>query len=144
MSTWAATTETCLSTIKRLYELREKYKDAPAVIVAICSALNDISLSLTKIQGRLQQLQHLSEGWRPHPALSQVIDTALTGVSLIFSSIDAEIQRITAAGRSNSSWIRPWRLRLRMIRSESRWNDLLGLIHSQQRFLILSIDLLQT
>ncbi|KAK4442357.1 hypothetical protein QBC34DRAFT_387379 [Podospora aff. communis PSN243] len=138
----ASTTGTCLTTIKKLYDLQEKYQDTPVIIVAICSESTVISASLAQIQGLLLQRQDLAHVWKSqHTEMPLVLDQALTGCMVVFSCLDAEIQRITA-GAADVSRIR-WRSRARMVWNESHLNDLLSSMRGQQTAITTLIQLLQ-
>ncbi|KAM7220122.1 hypothetical protein V8F06_004450 [Rhypophila decipiens] len=56
-----STIATCLSTAKKLYDLQEKYKDAPVVVVSIGSESNVILASLTQMQMLLLQRKTLAD-----------------------------------------------------------------------------------
>ncbi|KAK4123924.1 hypothetical protein N657DRAFT_681038 [Parathielavia appendiculata] len=137
----AQTTAICLTTIKSLYNLREKFKDAPMVVTAICAESTVISTSLAQIQSLLLQMPNLARQWALRTELPIVLDQALTGCMLIFSCIEAEIQRIT--GGVQNVALKRWRSRLRMMWSESQLNDLLSSIRGQQTAMTLLIQLLQ-
>jgi hypothetical protein len=137
----AQLTTTCVTTVKRLYDLREKYKNTPVVIVAICSESTVISASLAQIQSLLLQRHDFTDIWKSHTELPTVLDQAVTGVIVIFNLLDAEIRRITAE-TSDPSRIQ-WRSRLRMLWNESQLNDLLSSIRGQQTAITLLIQLLQ-
>jgi hypothetical protein len=84
-------------TVKKLYELREKYQDTPMIIVAICSESTAISASLAQIQSLLLHRQDLAHVWKSqYTEMPMVLDQALTGCMVVFSCLNAEIQRITA------------------------------------------------
>ena len=126
---------------KRLYDLREKYKDTPVVLASICSESTVISASLAQIQSLLLQRQDLADVWKSRTELPVVLDQALTGCMVIFSCLEDEIQRVTS-GASEPSRIR-WLSRLRMLWNEAQLNDLLGAIRGQQTAITLLIQLLQ-
>ncbi|KAK3369490.1 hypothetical protein B0T24DRAFT_596229 [Lasiosphaeria ovina] len=93
-------TASCLSTTKKLYNLREKYKDAPMAVVSICSESNVIAASLAQIQSLLLQREDFANVWQSRTELPAVLYCALTGCLVVFSCLEIEIQR-TMAGVSN-------------------------------------------
>ena len=134
---------TCLSTTKCLYDLQAKYKNAPMIIVSICSELHLLSASLAKVESLLLHHRHnLVEVWQSRTDLPALLDAALAGCTMVFSSLDTQVQRITDAGK-NPGWIQ-WRPRLRTLWNEQQLNDLLGGLRGQQGALNLLIQLLQT
>ncbi|KAK4106750.1 hypothetical protein N658DRAFT_491374 [Parathielavia hyrcaniae] len=146
----AQTTGICVASIKSLYDLQAKFKDAPTVVTAIISESSVISASLAQLQSLLFQRPGLArqQQWgasRTDTDLPAVLDQALTGCMLVFSCLEAEIQRITGApGRSpEAAALRRWRPRLRLMWSESQLNDLLTSIRGQQTAMTLLIQVLQ-
>ncbi|KAK3387788.1 hypothetical protein B0H63DRAFT_509510 [Podospora didyma] len=135
------TTASCLKTTKSLYDLNEKFKDAPMAAVSICSESSVISASLAQIQGLLLQRHDLADVWKSRTELPVVLDNALTGCMVVFSCLDAEIQRIVA-GASDPSKIR-WRSRARLLWNETKLNELLSSLRGQQTAINLLISLLQ-
>ncbi|KAH6987169.1 hypothetical protein EDB80DRAFT_731455 [Ilyonectria destructans] len=134
-------TVTCLKTTKYLYDLQQKYKNAPIVVVSICSESTVISASLAKIQSLLLQRLDLSTTWKSQSGLGSVLDTTLTGCMVLYSCLDTELQAITA-GTTDANQIR-WKARVRSVWNEEKLHELLIAIRGQQTAITLLIQLLQ-
>ncbi|KAK4212322.1 hypothetical protein QBC37DRAFT_466036 [Rhypophila decipiens] len=118
---------TCLSVAKKLNDLREKYKDAPVVVVSICSESNVILACLSQMQMLLLQKKTLAD---LPPELPAVLDQAVTGCTMVFSCLELEMQRMDS-GTSESARL-PWKARFRFIWNETKLNELLGALRGQQ------------
>ncbi|KAM7186690.1 hypothetical protein V8F33_011677 [Rhypophila sp. PSN 637] len=133
-----STIATCLSVVKKLNDIREKYKDAPVVVVSICSESNVILASLTQMQMPLLQKKTLAD---LPPELPAVLDQAATGCMVVFSCLELEMQRMDS-GTSQSARL-PWKARFRFIWNETKLNELLGALRGQQAAVNLFLQLLQ-
>ncbi|KAK0717635.1 hypothetical protein B0T26DRAFT_675911 [Lasiosphaeria miniovina] len=106
-------TASCLSITKKLYNLRERFKDAPMAVVLICSESDVIAASLTQTQSLLLQREDFTNVWQSRTELPAVLDCVLTGCLAVFSSLEIEIQRIMV-GVSNPNNM-PWLSKLLQI-----------------------------
>ncbi len=142
-----STTKLCLSTTKSLYDLRGKYKDAPLIIVSICSETSVISASLAQIQSLLLQRQHTADPVRPQPELPalllDVLDQALIGCKVVLSCLDLEMRPILEGEPGSSPPAAGWRARARLVWNENKLSELLGALRGQQTAIGLVIQLFQ-
>ncbi|KAK3318183.1 hypothetical protein B0H66DRAFT_227174 [Apodospora peruviana] len=138
ISVVVSTTSSCLSTAKKLYDLREKYNDAPVVVVSICSESNVILASLTQMQMLLLQKKSMTDVPPEFPA---VLDQAVTGCMVVFSCLDLELQRMVSRGSEPKRIL--WRARVRLVWNETKLTELLGALRGQQAAINLFIQLLQ-
>lgn len=144
-SSQLTTAKTCLSTTKSLYDLQEKYQDAPLILVSMCSETNVISASLAHLRSLLLHRQHIGRS-QPELLLLDVLDQALTGCNVVFGCLGLELRRIVpGSGEPGpaSAAAAGWRARARLIWNEKRLNELLSALRGQQTAINLVIQLFQ-
>ena len=142
-----STTKLCLSTTKSLYDLQGKYKDAPFIIVSLCSETSVISASLAQIQSLLLQRHHTPDPVRPQPELPatllDALDQALIGCTVVLSCLDLEMRQVLEGEPGSSPAVVGWRARARLVWNENKLRDLLGALRGQQAAISLVIQLFQ-
>jgi hypothetical protein len=137
-----ATTKACLSSTKALYDHREKYRDAPVLLVSICTESIIISVSLAQIQRLIERSlggDGLSDVWDTREDLPAVLDQALAGCMVVFSCLDDELRRVTGTASGEMGW----KERVRLLWNEAKLSELLGALRGQQTALNLMLQLLQ-
>ncbi|CAM1501491.1 Fc.00g034750.m01.CDS01 [Cosmosporella sp. VM-42] len=134
-------TATCLKTTKCFYDLSQKYKDTPVVVVSLCSESTVISASLAQLQSLLLNRADLASAWRSRSDLASALDTSLTGCMVLYSCLDQEIQAITS-GAADPGKLQ-WKARIRTMWNEDKLKDLLSALRGQQTAITLLIQLLQ-
>jgi len=121
----------CLGTVKKLYSLREKYKNAEKTISAIYTETTVLSASLGHIQTLV--LRH-AESFNAE--LKSTLDTSLTGCLTVYSVLEEEIQKLNQnPGSVKTGLVYVWQ--------EDTMNDLLQQIRGQRDALSLLMKVLE-
>lgn len=134
--------KTSLTVTMALHDFQSKYKDAPVVIVSICSESTVIGATLSQMQGLLLGRQDLAGVWRARTDLAMALDTAITGCMVVYSCLDIEVKRIISTGSGPGDT--RWKSRLRVMWNEKKLQELLTALRGQQTAISLLIQLLQT
>ena len=87
--------KSCLSTLKALYSLYEKYRNARTTIAALHSEITVIGASMQYINVIFEQHTDLAKTrFYENPALEQTFSAALAGCNLVLSCLDEEVEKI--------------------------------------------------
>jgi hypothetical protein len=133
---------TCLSNLKALYNLREKYRNARTTIVDLHSEITVIGASMQYINVIFEQHPDLAKTrFYDKPELEQTFAAALTGCNLVLSCLDEEVEKIMAGMGSEDSKSRKGKAQL--LWREDTMRDLLHTIRGQHSAIFSIIQRLQ-
>lgn len=125
----------CIQSAKKLYELRERYKDASVLISAIYSESMVIAASLSQVQNLLQHDALLQK-----PQLLETFDRALTGCRVVYGCLEEEVRDLVEKAERNDLRFKD---RATFLWKEDTFKELLTQIRGQQSALSLLIQGLQ-
>jgi ABC-type transporter Mla subunit MlaD len=116
----------CIHTAKAIYDLRERYKHAGAIITSIYSQSTLISAALGNIQGLIcKSPAAIQTTLQSRNDLEKIFDQALTGCVMVYSVLDDEIQKLYAAPDSVQA-------RMQTLWKEQTMKNLLQELQGQQ------------
>lgn len=134
-------TSACLSTAKKAYTVRNKYKNAPVSIITICSETGVISACLFELQTILCRKQSFVQLIDSRPELTHALDVSLTGCAVLFSCLDDELQNITRNCGDDGDL--KFKGKAKALYNHDRLQELLESLHRQQSAIDFLIQLIQ-
>lgn len=121
----------CLSTIKSLHNLYDKYHNAHRTIAALHSEVSVIGVSMQFVNVIFEEHQEaIKRRFTKIPELEQTFAAALAGCNLVLSCLDEDIEKILSRLGSQGSGGR--RGRARVLWREDAMQDLLHTLRGQQ------------
>ena len=133
---------TCLSTLKALYDLHEKYRNARATIAALHSEITVIGASMQYINVIFEQHPVLAQTrFYDNPELEQTFAAALAGCNLVLSCLDEEVEKIRTGMGSEDTKGRKGKAKL--LWKEDTMKDLLHTLRGQHSAIFSIIQCLQ-
>jgi hypothetical protein len=132
----------CLSTLKALYNLHEKYRNARATIAALHSEITVIGASMQYINVIFEQHPDLAKKrFYDNPESEQIFAAALAGCNLVLSCLDQEVEKILAGMGAGDSKGRKGKAQL--LWREDTMKDLLNALRGQHSAIFSIIQCLQ-
>lgn len=125
----------CIESAKQLYDSRERFHQATALITAIYTESMVIAASLSQLQSLLQAATMQSK-----PELRSTLDQALTGCWVVYQCLDEEVRDLVCEADIDNLRKRD---RVRFLLKEPSLKELLQQIRGQQSALVLLIQGLQ-
>jgi hypothetical protein len=136
--------EACISVVKALNAIRQKFRDSSLTLCAICTESTVINASLSQIQTIiLRDPDRLQSQLTKRPDLSHVFDAALVGCMMLFASLKVEIDKMAIAAEQSTLGKLNWSDKFKVVWKEERMVGLLQQIRGQEIALTLLMQSLQ-
>ena len=137
----AKITLTCITTGTAIYDLSNKYKDAPRSMVAISSEASVMSVSLSQIEALILSHKDPESFLRSRPNVAATLDRSLIGCTILFSCLDNEIEKMSSSAGGHGTLT--WKAKARMVWKYETFKELLDNMRGQQVGITLLLQLLQ-